>query len=188
MSVLVFFFFFSPKHCPYFWMCFLFLDVIYSFLCVAKVFQSLHPYPRDAEGSKTFCNFQSEQWLLLTIHPWSVGTRSIPTANRGKVILAVMVKCMLANADSMSTSAVIFTHQTLHLLLQISIWLLFDHSNQGYLEGSQYICPFVLCLEVWKHDFRANVDWILKGLVIAGNMCSLWYAKLVIPSGKLFAF
>lgn len=130
----------------------------------------------------------SEQWLLLTIHPWPVGTRSIPTANREKVILAVMVKCMLANADSMSTSAVIFTHQTLHLLLQISIWLLFDHSNQGYLEGSQYICPFVLCLEVWKHDLRANVDWILKGLAIAGNMCSLWYAKLVIPSGKLFAF
>lgn len=141
------------------------------------------------EGSETFCNFQSEQLLLLTILPWPVVTRIISYCKyRGKVILAVMVMCRLANADSMSASAVIFTHQTLHLFLHISIWLLFNPSNQDHLEGSQYICPFVLCLELWKHHFGANVDWILKRLVIAGNMCSLWYAKLAIPSGKLFAF
>lgn len=141
------------------------------------------------EGSKTFCNFS--EWTVAVTYNSSLasGFQSYPYCKyRGKVILAVMVRCMLANADSMSTFAVILTHQTLHLLIHISIWLLFDHSNQGYLEGSQYICPFVLCLELWKHDFGANVHWILKRLAIAGNMCSLWYAKLAIPSGKLFAF
>lgn len=122
------------------------------------------------------------KWLLLKNSSLANGYHSYPYCkHRGKVILAVMVRYTLANADSMSIPVVIFTHQTLHVLIHISIWLLFDHRNQGYLEGSQYICPFVLCLELWKHDFGADADWILKRLAVAGNMCvvpdmlNLWF-------------